>query len=279
MPRRKRGALDQVKPAPSEVGQAIAKRLDSLPPTVYGMIAQTADQVAMWRQSREFFSQVGQIIDAHSTGCALPAFKGLSKAERESIESHAWMFTSFYNMAFYNWRAIEPCLQGLGPVNIPPAVSCVDIEGEPHVLEAKLHATALDDLKTPLDLLIEVMRLRAFAMMHNAFSESPREGIPYRARKRLDDVRKARREGASKALVSQAEESIRENLASEPWAMLEHHVVAAVVATVPKRNTAQRQTLDAYLSAIQAEEALWRARFHKRKKPERIVWKNGYQIN
>ena len=167
------------------------------------MIAHTPYLRAMWCYSKQFFKRVGDVIDAHSNGGVLPTFGDLPKDEREDIHNRAWLFISFYNMAFFNWESIAPHLEGWGAVEIPKAVSAMP--GQATQIEATLPTTDLADLDTPLDLLLEVMKCRAFAMMHNAFSMERTEGVPYRVRAHIADMEKARRADASPETVTKGE--------------------------------------------------------------------------
>lgn len=267
MPRRKTSVLDGVEIPGNrgEVHSAAIEALDNLPPGLYAMMTTTPHQRLVWNQNRQFFKQVGAVIDSYFSGDAPPDYGAMPKYRQEEIWNEAWVYLSFYSMAWSSWTAIKGALS----VGLAPRI--------PVSNRSFLPVAQFSDLSTPLDLSLEVMRYRAIHRMSVAFSLEPISVTPYQVRKRLSRVNSARKANAPKSLVATVEIEESEIYKTMPWIDLQLLCYKAVEDSSP--TGIQRDHMQSYLKATRAEEQHLAKRMHKRAKPKAIVCRNGvYEI-
>lgn len=270
MPRKKVDALASVPNVPAgELMHRIASEMTNMPPAAYGLAIKTNDQEAIWRSAKHFYKCVACVLDSYISGGKRPDYSGMSKELRQAIDNETWAHLSLYSLIFFNWDAIAPHLKNVSAPEMPL------ISGRTLPIKAKDFAS----LDSPVEMFLEAAKHRAIGHIHYAFSDHRTEFIPYRVRKDMEDNKTLSKANAPKTLVALKRTERLRIYEERQWIILENLCVALAEKSKPAKGSAAKQAIDSYKISIRSEEALVAKRMHKTKKPQKIVWENGYQTN
>ena len=270
MPRKKPNNLATVPtPPPNALMHQIAKELAEMPPAAYGLSVKTNDQAAAWRRIKHFYKCVACVLDAYMTGDKKPDYSSMAKAKRELIDNEAWMSLSLYSLIFFNWDAIAPHFREVGAPEMPA------ISGNTLPIKPK----ELSTLDSPMEVFIEAAKHRAIGHVHYAFANERTELRAYRIRKEIENSKKLRDASTKKHVAAQIQSDRLKECGIEQWRILESLCSTLAEKSRPSKGSAARQALDSYKQAAKSDEVFWAKEMHKQKRPQPVIWENGYQIN
>lgn len=270
MPRKAKNNLASVPNIPpSELMHRVAKELANMPPAAYGLAIKTGDQAVLWREAKHFYKCVACILDSYMSGEKKPDYSGMNKERREAIENEAWSHLSLYSLIFFNWEAIAPHFKDVGAPEMPA------ISGDTLPIRAK----EFSNLGSPMETFLEAAKHRAVGHLHYAFAEQRTEFIPYQIRKEIESRKTARNANTKKHVAAQIQADRLKRYEDRQWRLLEDLCLVLADKSKPSKGSAARQALDSYRQAARADEVFWAKQMHKQKKPQRIIWENGYQIS
>lgn len=123
MPRRQKTVLDSVELPGNRSGlqSAITKKLKELPPATYLLVSETPDQKRWWVAAKQYFSDVGAVLDRCFNGDAPPDLSHRDKYHRGGVWNSAWRYLAFYSMICINWKAVKSALRKKGAPPMPSA--------------------------------------------------------------------------------------------------------------------------------------------------------------
>lgn len=270
MGRKKTTVLDRVVIPYVEGGvqSAIVEGLNELPPATYLLITETPDQRQLWNGAKKEFQMIGAIIDSHFSGEAPPTLSHLKKYQKEDIWNTAWRYLSFYSMVWANWDVVQKGLHDKGAPPMPPAA------GNGCVFSPT--GKAFSSLKTPLSVVVEVIRYRAIATMADGFVPY-KAYIPNQIRNSIENARSAMRVDANQQLVTKVKANLLSHAKERPYDWLEQRCALSVIQSRP--SGVQKKALKNYLDCCQERQVLTLKVNHRRNKEKRTVWKKGEVVS
>lgn len=202
MPRKKRDPFSAINKAPfmgELLASAVNLALQDLPPTVYAFVCKTSDQKTAINSTKAFYKKVGAILEALRTGDAQPDYSDLHKHERELLNLEVRTLLDFYLMVSMNWKPIRRMLVQCDRPPVPATVF-QPVLGTGEVLSKFYVVQSFRELKSPRDVLLEMMRYRAIRQIIPFFVSDYRQ-TAYQVTKTVEFNQKSDR-------FSQEDESI-----------------------------------------------------------------------
>jgi hypothetical protein len=250
-----------------EIASPIVNSLEALPPELFAMLTRTPDQRQEWHNQKHFFSCVADLMRADFLGEPDPDYSGMERDRLKEISSFKWRFVAFYRMVRANWPAVSRALKTMNVRSLPK------IEGDEGI-QLQIPQAAPENLKTPVALTLEMIRLAAIGKIICAYVPNHMPVMtPRKIDRGITKTRKAREEEATVTAQRNADKIGGEWVDWNEWWDLERQCFEAVKASKPKLEAAD--TLRSYTESIRLQEAIVKARFHRRLKPKVSVWRDG----
>lgn len=262
------------------VAKTMQECLQGLPPGFFLAAAQTRGQCTEVIKWRGFYSRVGEIIDSYWDGTPPPEYPDLTKYQSEHLWCEAYLFLSFYKMAWANWSKLGKAYKKIGglPAPIPArSVQFCDADEPATVLRTtELKHLKLPEITSPLLAATEFMKYRAIDHINRAFVNA-HHLTPNAVKKRivqqrlLDSAVTApdEKERISAEILNRAD-------GEDCYKAFEILTLALIQGF--KATGLQKRALAEYKDAKSELRVFLMKAYHKRAKPQASHWEKGVDL-